>query len=370
MWWPSNGSREIQKQLDAAVSVSRTTNSAEVALGELESRAKTYRSLHDTLLQRYMGAVQQETFPISEVRLISPALTPEGKSKPQDDANSSIGHLRRDRRWDRSGPASALDRSGLPNVRPCRSGTSSVLLGHGAAVARDELAEGVTRRAPAERIRILSREKVVSTQTSVIWSTIDTPSSQYTKSIRAIKLGVDLSLSNKSNKIIGVTSALPNEGKTTIAVSLAHLIGKTGKRVILVDGDFRNPWLSANLAPNAAGGIIDVIRGRRSLAETIWHHPKTNLTFLPTGRRSLFPEISEIFSADATRILFDQLRATYDYVIVDLPPLSPVVDVRATGSLVDGFILVIEWGRPKIDVVQHALHTAPNILRKPDAVPC
>ena len=179
--------------------------------------------------------------------------------------------------------------------------------------------------------------------------------------IRAIKLGVDLSLSNKSNKVIGVTSALPNEGKTTIAVSLAHLIGKTGKRVILIDGDFRNPWLSANLAPNAAGGMIDVIRGRRSLAETIWHHPKTNLTFLPTGRRSLFPEISEIFSAEATRTLFDQLRATYDYVIVDLPPLSPVVDVRATGSLVDGFILVIEWGRTKIDVVQHALHTAPNI---------
>ena len=75
--------QEIEKQLDAAVSLSRTTNSAEVALRELETRAKTYRSLHDTLLQRYMGAVQQETFPISEVRLISPALTPEVKSKPK-----------------------------------------------------------------------------------------------------------------------------------------------------------------------------------------------------------------------------------------------------------------------------------------------
>ena len=75
--------QEIEKQLDAAVSLSRTTNSDEVALGELEGRAKTYRSLHDTLLHRYMGAVQQETFPISEVRLISPALPPEGKTKPK-----------------------------------------------------------------------------------------------------------------------------------------------------------------------------------------------------------------------------------------------------------------------------------------------
>jgi Mrp family chromosome partitioning ATPase len=51
----------------------------------------------------------------------------------------------------------------------------------------------------------------------------------------------------------------------------------------------------------------------------------------------------------------------YDYIIVDLPPLTPVVDVRATTALVDCFILVVEWGRTKIDVVEHALHTAPNV---------
>src|SRR5262249_43259365 len=59
--------------------------------------------------------------------------------------------------------------------------------------------------------------------------------------------------------------------------------------------------------------------------------------------------------------LFNRLRASYDYVIVDLPPLAPVVDVRATTPLIDCFILVVEWGRTKIDVVRHALHTAPNL---------
>ena len=61
------------------------------------------------------------------------------------------------------------------------------------------------------------------------------------------------------------------------------------------------------------------------------------------------------------RELFDRLRASYDYVIVDLPPLAPIVDVRTTTPLVDCFILVVEWGRTKIDVVQHALYTAPNV---------
>ena len=54
-------------------------------------------------------------------------------------------------------------------------------------------------------------------------------------------------------------------------------------------------------------------------------------------------------------------QASYDYVIVDLPPLAPIVDVRATTPLVDCFVLVVEWGRTKIDVVQHALRTAPNV---------
>jgi Mrp family chromosome partitioning ATPase len=66
-------------------------------------------------------------------------------------------------------------------------------------------------------------------------------------------------------------------------------------------------------------------------------------------------------ATEQTRKLFDQLRSRYDYVIVDLPPLTPVVDVRATSALVDCFILVVEWGRAKIDVVQHALHSAPNV---------
>jgi succinoglycan biosynthesis transport protein ExoP len=70
---------------------------------------------------------------------------------------------------------------------------------------------------------------------------------------------------------------------------------------------------------------------------------------------------SEILAAEQTKILFDKLRTNFDYVIVDLPPLAPIIDVRATAPLIDAFILAIEWGRTKTDVVQHALHMAPNV---------
>ena len=81
---------------------------------------------------------------------------------------------------------------------------------------------------------------------------------------------------------------------------------------------------------------------------------------MPATRTSR-SQTSEILSGDQTRKLFDELRATYDYVVVDLPPLAPIVDVRATTPLIDCFVLVVEWGSTRIDVVQHALHAAPNV---------
>jgi capsular exopolysaccharide synthesis family protein len=189
------------------------------------------------------------------------------------------------------------------------------------------------------------------------------PLSRFAEAIRMIKLGIDLDPTRAVTKVIGITSTLPGEGKTTIAASLAQLIGNAGKSVLLVDCDLRNPSLSSSLAPNADVGILELIEGKCSLESTIWTHPTTRLSFLPAVRRESPLQTSEILSADATRDLFARLRANYDYVIVDLPPLSPIVDVRVTGALVDGFLLVVEWEKTKSDVVQHALQTAPSIYR-------
>jgi succinoglycan biosynthesis transport protein ExoP len=206
-----------------------------------------------------------------------------------------------------------------------------------------------------------SSERKLSAGTGMYWAATAMPLSRFAESIRSIKLAIDLNPTKTSNKIVGITSALPSEGKSTIAASLAQLIAHAGKRVIIVDCDLRNPSLSANLAPNATAGIIDVLSGARSLEEAIWRDPRTNLAFLPSAKKTPLFHTSEILSSEQTGKLFDKLRASYDYVIVDLPPLAPIVDVRATTPLIDCFVLVVEWGRTRTDVVQHALHTAPNV---------
>jgi Mrp family chromosome partitioning ATPase len=96
------------------------------------------------------------------------------------------------------------------------------------------------------------------------------------------------------------------------------------------------------------------------LEDTIWTDTATGLDFLP-GRRAALANTSDILSTNETKKLFDQLRATYDYVIVDLPPLAPIIDVRATTALIDSFVLVVEWGGTTTDVVEHALNAAPNV---------
>src|SRR3979411_1263000 len=125
----------------------------------------------------------------------------------------------------------------------------------------------------------------------------------------------------------------------------------------MVDCDLRNPSLSANLAPNASAGIVDVLSGARSLEETIWRDPKTNLTLLPSAKKTPLFHTSEILSSEQTGKLFDKLRASYDYVIVDLPPLAPIVDVRATTPLIDCFILFVAWGQTRADGVRQARNT-------------
>ena len=85
------------------------------------------------------------------------------------------------------------------------------------------------------------------------------------------------------------------------------------------------------------------------------------MRFLPAGQRPRLAQTHDILGSDRTKEVFDELRARFDYVVIDLSPLAPVVDVRAMTHMVDSFVYVIEWGRTKIDAVEHALAEAPGV---------
>ena len=349
---------EIEKQLSQAIAQSRTTNSASLTMRELQDRAKSYRSLYENFLQRYMGSTQQESFPIADARVISPASIPQSKSKPKTGlvlALSLLGGL---------GLGAALGFLRDVMDRVFRTGSQVETILQTPCLSLVPLLNKIqpnqaTREAKESDERLIKRTLVPGP--GVFWSVVDAPLSRFAESIRSVKLAIDLNATNSSHAVVGITSALPNEGKTTIAASLAQLIAQAGGRVILVDCDFRNPSLSRGMAPKATSGILEVISGKSSLEDTLWSDPNSNLSFLPTVKRAPLFHTSEILASEATKKLFDKLRTNFDYIVVDLPPLAPIVDVRAAAHFIDCFLLTVEWGRTKIDVVQHALNSAPNV---------
>jgi capsular exopolysaccharide synthesis family protein len=349
---------EIEKQLADSVSDSQATNKAQVKLGELESKARSLRNLYEAFLQRQIGSVQQESFPIADTRVLSLAAIPSSKSKPK----------------------------ALPILALAFLG--GIGLGVGVGLLRDLMHRGFHTGAQlqaalglpclalvpllkdAQRSKLLSNRKpgfdevghrMIARGSGVFWSVVDAPSSPFAESIRSIKLATNLNMTNRRNKVVGFTSSVPNEGKSTIAAALALLTAQSGNRVIIVDCDLRNPSLSRRLAPQATIGLVDVISGARRLEEVVWTDPTNSLVVLPAVKNDAVFHTSDLFATESVKKLFDKLGASFDYVIVDLPPLAPVVDVRAAIHLVDCAVLVVEWGHTKMNAVRHALNTSPSV---------
>jgi succinoglycan biosynthesis transport protein ExoP len=201
--------------------------------------------------------------------------------------------------------------------------------------------------------------RTIPPNSSVSWSVIDRPLSRFAEAMRSIKSAARLS--QQPIKVFGFTSSLPSEGKSTIATAFALLSAQAGARVLLVDCDFRHPALSKVLAAGAEHGVLEVISGKEKVEDVLWTDAQTKLSFLPGAMRSPVPDSAEILSSDALRSFFEEARKQYDCIIVDLPPVAPIVDVRATAGLVDAYVFMVEWGQTKIDVVDLAFRKAPMV---------
>jgi polysaccharide biosynthesis transport protein len=205
-------------------------------------------------------------------------------------------------------------------------------------------------------------ERIIQSKSRMLRAILEEPLSRYAESLRSVRLAVDLSNGgSKSKNIVGVTSAFPGEGKSTIAAGLAALVALAGRRVILVDCDLRDPSLSRSFASEANVGLLEVASGKAILENAIWTDPQTNLEFLPVVGTDKLKNTSDFFAAESTKKFFDFLQSRYECVIVDFSPLAPIVDVRAAWRLINSYILVIEWGRTKVDMVRHALNNAPSL---------
>jgi succinoglycan biosynthesis transport protein ExoP len=193
---------------------------------------------------------------------------------------------------------------------------------------------------------------------------VDDPFSTWSEAIRF--LAADILDASRPAAVIGVCSALPGEGKSMAAANLAELIADAGRKVLLVDCDLRNAALTRKLTPGAMEGLPEAIATPSApLGALVWRDPVTGLDFLPAPLpfvRSTHP--SGALSSKPMQELLASAQNYYDYVILDLPPITPVADVKAVSHFMESFILVIEWGRTAQSVVLDALNSAPLVGEK------
>lgn len=346
--------QSLRESLAKVASLAQAAGPAQVQLRELTSNAETARTLYDNFLQRYMEAVQQqEAAPVNETRLISPALPPMIKSSPRTTLTLLLallggGVLSFAAAFLREASDGVFRTSDQveETLRVNCLALAPALKAPGRGEAEDGKGDGTKTSSPAGR--------------ALLRNVVDAPFSRYAEAVRSVKIAADLNGALKSHKVIGLTSTLPNEGKTTLASNLAHLISDAGGNVILLDADLRSPSLSRWLAPDAPG-LIDVVIGNIPLQKAVIQVPQSRLHFLAAGATSKLPHTNEILASAAMKNLIDSLRSSYDYIIVDLSPVAPIVDVRTTGHVIDTYVYVIEWGRTKIDVVERGLSEAQGV---------
>src|SRR5580704_4565393 len=244
----------IQKSLSQIVSESQATNEAQVTLHNLQSNAQTYRAIYDNFLQRYMESVQQQSFPISDSRVISKATPPLLKSSPKPVLimtlaaltglifGAGIGKLRdiADRVFRTTTQVREHLQVDCISVVPMVQGgakPNASAAGPSIKLASAPIGKsGRTGSRRSSRAAVQAAAKSgphnIVRDASVRWTVADAPLSRFTESIRAIKIAIDLARTDNGNKIVGIASSLPDEGKSTIAMSLAQLIAHSGGRAI------------------------------------------------------------------------------------------------------------------------------------------
>jgi exopolysaccharide transport family protein len=179
------------------------------------------------------------------------------------------------------------------------------------------------------------------------------PMSAYAEAFRSARNALLLSRPDDRPRIIAIASAVPKEGKTTCAASLARVMAMSGDRVILIDCDLRRNGLRDVVAPSGKGGLLEVLDGRTTVDEAIVTDVETGLDVLPLEKPMFTPQ--DVFGGGAMRDLLTTLSARYDYVVMDTPPLLGVADARTLATLSDFVLLVIRWNQTPKKAVRTAM---------------
>ena len=326
-------------------------NESAIDYNLLKRDAETYRTLYEGLLQKLKEAGVSAGLKSNNFRIVDSARPPSYPIEPNIPRNLGFALLL----GLASGVGLAFLLEGLDNT--IRTTEQAQMISGLAPLGMIPLGSKSARDgANPKRLVIATSKEAVELVTQV------RPQSQMAESYRALRTSLLLSNLGAPPKVIMVTSALPQEGKTTTSINTAVVLAQKDVRVLLIDADLRRPSIHKTLGMGPRTGLSNVLTGSTTLERAITHTPiLPNLFVLPAGTPP--PNPAELLASSNMRDVLNQLREQYDHIVVDTPPALSVTDAVALSQRADAVVLVIRSGQ----TTKPALRRARDVLTRVNA---
>jgi capsular exopolysaccharide synthesis family protein len=326
----------VERSLRDAQGLNATASQAGVQLRELQRNAESAKSLYEAFLKRFNELGEQGTLQTTDARVISRATVPSSPSYPKTSlylAGSLAAAL-----FAAAVVAFSLEQfdRGLRTRQQVEA----------------ELGLPMLASLPLEEPSALDWDGGTHNASEVV---VRKPLSGYNEAFRLLRAGIQLSNVDAPPVLVLITSALPSEGKSTGALSLARSAALAGDRVLLIDGDIRRPGISKilGLDTKESIGLVQCITGEVQIDQAIIPDGITPLHILLAGTSVRNPP--DLLSSVAMRNLLAAVKKDYDLVIIDSSPVLPAIDSRLFGRLVDTTVFFVRWEDTPKDAANEAL---------------
>ncbi|MGH1355071.1 MAG: GumC family protein [Thalassovita sp.] len=170
---------------------------------------------------------------------------------------------------------------------------------------------------------------------------VEKPTSPAAEAVRNLRTSILLSDLDNPPQVIMSTSSIPAEGKTTQAIALAHNLSGLGKRVLLVEGDIRRRTFNSYFTKVRDAGILSVLSGNVPLADAVIHDDLLNADVLMGEKTNV--NAADVFSSETFHHFIETARQSYDFIIIDTPPVLVVPDARVIAQSVDAVVFTVAW---------------------------
>jgi succinoglycan biosynthesis transport protein ExoP len=320
----------LEEHLEEAKRNIAENRAAQVNLRELEREAEANRLLYTTVLNRSKELNEQGDLAEAGARVISSATAPDRPSFPQPKLMIAVGF------------------------------TGSLMLGLLFAIAAESLESGLRSGRQVEQVLGVPHLGLVPKVSGLKGEKphqylMKKPRSAYAEAVRAVQVGLHFSNPEQPPHVILVTSSLPGEGKTTLALSLATTAARSGHKSIVVDLDLRHPSVRRELGQAISGpGLVEAVSGEHTLEEVIYHdEAMPNLHAITIGRSTSNP--TDLLASPKLHALITELRSRYNYIILDAPPLLGLADTRIAARLADAVLFCVRWGKTNDEVAVNGI---------------